>query len=798
MDTTHTVHTVQEQLASPRGIAAVERGLASFKDGSRGALARYLCDELELRDPRGKPRLAGVQKALRVLEARGLWELPEPKGVPSQGWQPRRLDAPVPVPEGVPERVDAVEGLHLIEVSSEDDGLFRIWNELMESEHPLLDCRLVGRQLRYLVGSEHGWLGAMGFGSCALRLRDRDEWIGWDESTRKRFQERVINLNRLLIRPSVECRNLASRVLSLGLTRLAGDFTERYGFKPWLVETFVDREWYGGTCFRAANWIHVGSTAGRGRNAPNRPVKGRKDIYLYELRSGWRRAMGLAGPEETVPPVDLREALHSEDWVEDEFGGAEFGHRATELRFVKIARSKAQNPAVPYTQSFDGNRHELKALYRFIGNEREEITPDSMLAPHRKRTIGRMKGEKRVLVIQDSSDLDFSDRLDCNGLGVIGTNQTGAVSPGLRMHSALALNERGLPLGVLSTELFPPKTGEKKSQNRPIEDKESYRWLRVFEQLIEIAPSVAPTEVVCVGDRESDIFELFDLRRRRGRKVHLLIRANHNRRLEDEPRKLFDHLGALPRMARAEVEVPRQRAKKGKPSRPGRTALPARTAQVDLKWKKVKLAPPQTPQTKDLRPIELYAVEVREGDPPQGAKPLHWLLLTTLPIESKKQALRCLRSYTLRWRIEEWHRLLKSGCGIESHQHQTAERLGRAIAIDTVVGWRVMLLTLLGREAPDLPAELVFSSWECRLLETLQAKVAPDTLKGSKKNGLTLGSACITIARLGGALCRSPREPPGHQTVMRGLTRFHDMAFVLSLEGAADLVDKEVSGHAQG
>lgn len=711
----------------------MERGLARFKDGSRGALARYLCDELGLLDPRGQRRLAGVQKALRVLEARGLWELPEPKGPPSRGWQPRRLDAPVPVPEGVPERVDAVGDLQLVEVISEDDELFRIWNELMLSEHPLLDCRLVGRQLRYLVGSEHGWLGAMGFGSCALRLTDRDEWIGWDEATRKRFQERVVNLNRFLIRPSVKCHNLASRVLSMGLRRLAGDFSERYGFEPWLVETFVERERYAGTCFRAANWIHVGSTAGRGRNAPNRPMKGRKDIYLYELRPDSRRAMGLAGPGQTVPPVDLTEALSSEDWVEDEFGGADFGHRATERRFVKIARSKAQNPALPYTQCFAGNRHELKAFYRFIGNEREEITPDSMLAPHRKRTIGRIKAEKRVLVIQDSSDLDFSDRLDCNGLGVIGTNQTGTVSAGLRMHSALALNERGIPLGVLSTEIYPPRTGEKKPQNRPIEDKESYRWLRVFEQLIEIAPSVGSTELVCVGDRESDIFELFDLRRRRARNVHLLVRAKHNRRLEDEPRKLFDHLGALPLMARAEVEVPRQRAKKAKPSRPGRTALPARTAQVELKWERVKLAPPQTPQTKDMRPVEVYAVEVREPEPPRGAKPLHWVLLSTLPVESKKQALRCLRSYSLRWRIEEWHRLLKSGCGIESHQHQTAERLGRAIAIDTVIGWRVMLLTLLGREAPDLPAELVFSSWECRLLETLQTKVAPDTLKAQKK-----------------------------------------------------------------
>ena len=774
--------TIQETLSSPPGAAIVRKGLRKFAAGARAALARFLCHELDLKDPQGAPRLAGVQKALRVLEARGMWTLPAAQGPDWQGWQPRRLDAPVPPPEGVPRRVDAVAGLHLVEVTSDNDELFRVWNELMLTEHPLQDCRLVGRQLRYLIGSDHGWLGGLGFGSCALRLRERDEWIGWDEPTRKGFQERLINLTRFLIRPCVECQHLASRVLSLGLRQVVTDFAERYGFEPWLVETFVDREYFSGTSFRAANWIHVGATAGRGRNAPNHPVTRRKDTYLYPLRPDWRAAMGLPGPGADLPSVEVTQALCSEDWVEEEFGGADFGHRATERRLVAIARRKAQAPAAPYTQSCEGNRSELKAIYRFIDNEREQITPASMLAPHRERTLARMNAEKRVLVVQDDSDLDFSDRLECNGLGVIGTNQTGAVSPGLRMHSALALNEQGLPLGVLDVDFYPPKTGGKQPQNRPIEEKESYRWLRVFEQLVEDAPRLGSTEVVCVGDRESDLFELYDLRRRRRGNVHLLVRANYNRRLQDEPLKLFDHLAAQPVKAHVEIEIPRQRATKGKPSRPGRVALPSRTAPVEIRWKKVTLVPPRTCQIKNPQPLDLYAVDVHEPHPPQGAKPLHWLLLSTLPIESKKQALRCLRSYTLRWRTEEWYRLLKSGCAIEAHQYQTADRLARAITIDAVVGWRVMLLTLLGREAPDLPCELIFSNSECKLLETLQPRVAPETMDADSKKKLTLGSAYIVIGRLGGALYRNARELPGHQTVMRGLLRFHDMALAWSLD----------------
>ena len=654
--------TIQEQLSSPEVILMVRQWLGKNKSAGRRALAQHLCDQLDLRDPVGKPRLAGVHKALRVLESRGYWQLPERVGVLAPRWQARRLDESVPSPQGVPSRVEAVKGLQLVEVSSQDDELFRIWNELMLSEHPLHNCRLVGRQLRYLIGSDHGWLGGMGFGSCALRFKVRDQWLGRDEPTRKSFQERLINMTRFLIRPQVQCQNLASRVLSLCLDRVGHDFAQCYGFEPWWVETFVDSERYSGVCFRAANWLYIGASKGRGRSAPNRQVTSRKDLYLYELKPDWRRSMGLPAPSEEIQQVSVQEVLQSESWVADEFGEVDFGHKATEQRLLRIVRSKAQNPSASYTECFGGDRHQLKAYYRFIGNEREQISAQGILAGHRQRTVGRMKERKRALAIQDSSDLDFSKRLHCNGLGVIGKNQTGAVSSGLKMHSLLALSEEGLPLGVLDMQIYAPEVGIKKIAKRPIQEKESYRWLRTLEDLTQIGQFLPQTELICIGDRESDIFELFDYRRRRARNVHLLVRANYNRCLQDESQKLWEHLADLPVMAKAKIEVPRQREKKSKPSRPGRIGLAARKAQVELKWKKVTIAAPKTTQTRHLPGVELYAVEVFEPHPPKGAKALHWVLLSTVPIHSRKQALRCLRWYTLRWRIEEWHRVLKSGC----------------------------------------------------------------------------------------------------------------------------------------
>ena len=733
----HTTSTIQERLEGADAVALVKTWLKTNPGKSRQALARSVCEALDLKDALGELRTGGTLKALRGMEARGYWRLPKAQNANGKGTcgRPRRLGRAVAPPRAVPERVEQVQGLRLVEVSPGEDELFQTWNELIEREHPLHESRMVGRQLRYLIGSDHGWLGAVGFGSCALRLADRDEWIGWDEPMRRQYQDRVLDMRRFLIRPSVRCKNLASRVLSLVTERLRTDFERRYGFEPWLLESFVNTEAYEGTCYQAANWLCVGESVGRGRNGPCEPTVPRKNVYMYELNRRWRQQMGIVPKSAQITVLSVEESLRNAQWVKAEFGAADLGHRDATERLVRIAQAKAQNPSAPYTECFAGNWHELKAYYRFINKKHARMNPEGILSGHRRETIRRIKGYPLVLAVRDTTDLNFSERLHCNDLGDIGKNQTGTVSQGLKMHSLLPLSETGLPLGVLGTTIYASHfESKKKTQDRPIEEKESYRWLRDIDELAKLSEWAPDTELIAVGDRESDMFELFDYRRRKARHIHLLVRAQYDRCLKADPHNLFAHLEALPLMGEAQITVPRQREKESKLSRPGRIALPARQAKIQLRWGKVTIAAPDnTPQTSRMSPVELWALLVTEVNPPEGATPLRWVLLTTVPIESCKQAVRCLRWYTRRWRIEEWHRVLKSGCRIEAHQHQSAAKLACAIAIDAVMAWRVMLLTLLGREAPNLRADLIFEPWECRLLEALQPLVAPETMRGQKK-----------------------------------------------------------------
>jgi hypothetical protein len=311
----HTTSTIQERLAEPDAIELIQSWLKGNPEQSRVELARHVCEAFDLKDARGKSRIGGTLKALRVLEARGLWHLPKAQTKP-KGWHPRRLGRPVALPSEVPARADLVQGLCLVEVGVQQDELLRTWNELMESEHPLHDSRMVGRQLRYLIGSEHGWLGALGFGSCALRVAARDQWMGWDQPMRRQFQDRVLDMRRFLIRPSVRCENLASRVLSMVTQRIGPDFERRFGFEPWLLESFVNTEAYEGTCYQAANWVCVGQSIGRGRNGPVEPEVARKDVYVYELNRRWRQLMGIVPKSEQITALSLEESLRSEGWVE--------------------------------------------------------------------------------------------------------------------------------------------------------------------------------------------------------------------------------------------------------------------------------------------------------------------------------------------------------------------------------------------------------------------------------------------------------------------------------------------------
>ncbi len=286
----NTQNQIKRVLSEPTSIAHVRELLENNEIGYRTELAELVCEQFGFYDLRGYSQRSGCLKALRELEAGGHFVLPAARTGPRRR-SARRLSQPVACPVEVPDQAGEVQGLELVLVSEPEQ--MRLWNELMIEEHPQGAGPLVGRQLRYLIGSEHGWLGGVGFAAPALQLADRDRWIGWDTEGRRSYLHVVVGMSRLLIRPSVHCHNLASKVLSLAMGALPEDFERRYGYRPWLVESFVDTSRYDGACYRASNWIAVGQTKGRGRQDRfKRFGLSRKAIYMYPVEPDFRKRLG--------------------------------------------------------------------------------------------------------------------------------------------------------------------------------------------------------------------------------------------------------------------------------------------------------------------------------------------------------------------------------------------------------------------------------------------------------------------------------------------------------------------------
>jgi len=771
--------TIKEVLSQPENLAAVKRELGTLAEPSRTALATVLCEQLGLEDTRGNPQVASCLKALRDLEQAGHLTLPPPQLTIISHWRPRRLSGPVDEPEGAPDLVDAVEDLRLVLVAPDDDDAMRTWNELIAREHPRGLKRFVGRQLKYLVASAHGYLGAVGFSASALRLEARDRWIGWDRSQQQSHRDRILNLSRLLIRPMVRCRNLASYVLGQCLARVAKDFEARYGYCPWLIESFVDRERHAGTCFRAANFEAIGQTKGRGRNDRHRRRgESLKDIYVYPLETGFRSLMGVPPDRgDYLRPRAVEEGQGSQEWVRTEFGTVELGTRRDKRlreRLIKIMEDRAKRPDASYLEAAAGDLRATDAYYYFVDNDKADIQPEAIMATHRERTIERIMARKTVLVVQDTSDLNFAGRYHTQGLGLIGKNQSGAESAGLQLHSSLVLTTDGLPLGVLRIEFFAPKKVGKKGKKceyRPIEEKKTFRWLTAYRDCVEVAKRVPNTHFLVLADREGDLFELFNDAEPTRHRVGLIVRAKHDRKLHDNARKLFEEVKGSPQAFQVETIIPRQRWKKAKKGNPEQASMPARQARLTIRYQRVEIATARC----DLHPLgtfTLWAVHAYEDNPPLGAKRIEWFLLTTEKVETTDDAAQIVSHYIRRWRIEEWHHVLKSGCKVQEHQHETAERLMRVIAMDAVLAWRIQLMTLLGREVPDLPCTVFFDEWEVRVLEALEAEKG----KRGRKPPFTLGEAIIMVARQGGYLARKSDPPPGPKVIWKGLIRLYSLA----------------------
>jgi hypothetical protein len=716
---------------------------------SRRQLSVRVCEWMGWRNANGRLQEMSCRKSLVELDRRGVIKLPAlTKGYAFQ--QARQSTCP-PV-AAVECGLEELGEIEILRVNG--NGTSALWRGMLDAHHYLGSGPLCGAQLRYLIRSDrYGWLGGLSYSACALRVESRDRWIGWSPTARQRNHRLVVNNSRFLIVPSAKVKCLASWVLARMEARLAQDWEQVYGYRPVLLETYVERDRFAGTCYRAANWRCVGSSSGQGRHGRGATIK---DVYIRALEPTWQQSL-CREADGQVGVVRAPTSPAPRDWIEAELGGADMGDTRLTARLLQITGQFYEKPTANIPQAC-GSAKAAKAAYRFLDNE--NVQWPAILAPHYEATAARIREQRVVLAAQDTTTLNYSTHPHTEGLGYICDSEQ---VRGLIVHDTMTFTTEGVPLGLLDLQCWArSEMGSKQERHsKPIEEKESFKWLQSYHAVSAVQSRCRKTMLVVIADREADIHELFAEQAAKPQGAQLLIRAERSRNRQvlgddDSHEALWPVLEQQPIIGERELLVPPSEDRKAR-----KATLAVRTASVVLK-------PPR--RKSRLAPVPVWAVYAKEIDPPEDVEELEWMLLTTVEVTCKDDAFQRLSWYARRWGIEVYHRILKSGCCVEARQLENSRRLSNCLVIDLIVAWRIYHMVAMGEQTPDVPCTVYFTPSEWRALTTFvtKTKVPPPTPP-------SLNEAVRMLATLGGHLGRKHDGHPGAEVLWRGMARLADI-----------------------
>src|SRR5437588_840904 len=454
----------------------------------------------------------------------------------------------------------------------------------------------------------------------------------------------------------------------------------------------------------------------------------------------------------------------TQGWVDREIAGCEFRDARLGDRFRKLLAQigSAMGRSIPLVCQDWAN---TKAAYRFLSNDR--VSEADILAGHFQSTRDRTAAtDGLVVVLHDTTEFTYQ-REKSEAIGITksinsGRDKAGRLRShtvcGILMHSSLAVTTEGLPLGLAAVKLWTRKKFKgtaalKKKINPtrvPIEKKESIRWLDNLKQSTELLDD--PGRCVHIGDRESDIYELFCAAQEVG--THFLVRTCVDRLAGDGDHTIAEEMDEVAVKGLHRIEV---RDSNGDPDE----------AILEIRFRKLRVLPPIGKQ-KRYPALTLTVIHAEERGTPKNRKKIDWKLITDLPVQSRKDAIEKLEWYALRWKIEVFHKILKSGCKAEESKLRTAQRLANLISVFCIVSWWVFWMTMLNRSASDALPTLALTATEIAVLDRLVS----DKPQARRK---TLSHYLTKIARLGGYLARANDPPPGNTVMWRGLSRLTDI-----------------------
>ena len=462
----------------------------------------------------------------------------------------------------------------------------------------------------------------------------------------------------------------------------------------------------------------------------------------------------------------LRSFPCTEGWIDREIGECEFRDARLGDRFRKLLGQigSAMGQSIPLVCQDWAN---TKAAYRFFSNDR--VSEADILAGHFQSTRDRAAAtDGLVLMLHDTTEFSYQ-REKSEAIGITksinsGRDKAGRLRShtvcGILMHSSLAVTIAGVPLGLAAVKFWTRKKFKgtaalKKKINPtriPIEKKESIRWLENLKQSTELLDD--PGRCVHIGDRESDIYELFCAAQEIG--THFLVRACVDRLAGDGDHTITDEMDEIAVKGLHRVEVRDNNGDRDE-------------AILEIRYRTIRVLPPIGKQ-KRYPALTLTVIHAAERGTPKNRKKIDWRLITDLPVHSRKDAVEKLEWYALRWKIEVFHKILKSGCRAEESKLRTAQRLTNLLSVFCILSWRVFWMTMLNRSASDAPSDLALSEVEIALLDHL---VKDRNQKPLQRK--TLSHYLTKIARLGGYLARANDPPPGNTVMWRGLSRLTDI-----------------------
>lgn len=441
-------------------------------------------------------------------------------------------------------------------------------------------------------------------------------------------------------------------------------------------------------------------------------------------------------------------------WVDQELEGAYFRdvRLGKRLRTLLGQMSNGLGQTIPLACQDWAN---TKAAYRFFSNPR--INEEEILSGHFACTRMRAAAvEGPLLVLHDTTEFTYQS----GGLavGLITNLPRQRTVCGLLMHGSLVITTDGLPLGLAAVKFWTRK--EFKGTNAlkrkinptriPIAEKESYKWLENIRQATGLLSS--PANCIHVADREGDIFELFCTAQEVG--TRFLVRTCVDRLALDGDTTISRVMRRVEVKGTHEIEVQDWDGKKDQ-------------TRLEIKYETLRVLPPIGKQAA-YPELELTVIHAREAAKPRRRERIEWKLLTNLPVRTLADALEKIRWYSMRWKIETFHKILKSGCRAEQAKLRTAERLSRLLAVFCILSWRVFWMTMVQRTDPEIGAGAAVTEQEQLLL---------DKVFGSAEKPGDLSTYVVRIARLGGYLARNNDAPPGNTVMWRGLSRLTDIQF---------------------